>query len=611
MSAIIDSFKAFWDSAPELSARYTSFVRILLPALSALILSGAFISLFTLPKQKELFAKFSLKDRNHIFPLNHLECLIGRSRSADIPLPSLTVSRIHAVISGDGEGNWQIYDMDSKQGTFVNNREVTDCAPIHYGDELRLGSVVLTFCEVDREEAAVVLHRRRGVRPFPPWTSLLLLTILQGALCIQLTIEKNAEAARTIIPVFFAYTLLMWAYFIILRIFRVSGFELEIIAFYLTTLSLSVTTSCNWMLLRKQLLSVALGIFLMLMLGRLLRTPRAVRRSRWPRAAFAVGLLLLTILLGQFKNGATNWIRFRGFSFQPSELAKLCYIFAGAATLDRLFRKRNLGLFLGLSFFLMVSLAYLNDFGTASVFFVTFLVIAFLRSGDFATLFLFLGGAVTAGAMALIAKPYIWSRFSTWRHATEYASAGGYQQARTLTAIASGGLLGTGPGGGFLKRVAASDTDLVFGMICEEWGILTGILAVLCILVLSAFAIHSALSCRSAFYMIAACSATTMLVFQTALNVFGCTDILPLTGVTFPFVSDGGSSMLLSWGLLAFLKAADTRPGASCVHRVTDRRDRRLLRGIAVPEHILSEDDDSAENGTSVLSADAGKEASR
>ena len=611
MNAIIDSFKAFWDSAPELSARYTSFVRILLPALSALILSGAFISLFTLPKQKELFAKFSLKDRNHVFPLNHLECLIGRSRSADIPLPSLTVSRIHAVISGDGEGNWQVYDMDSKQGTFVNNREVTDCAPIRYGDELRLGSVVLTFCEVDREEAAVVLHRRRGVRPFPPWTSLLLLTILQGALCIQLTIEKNAKAARTIIPVFFAYTVLMWAYFVILRIFRVSGFELEIIAFYLTTLSLSVTTSCNWPLLRKQLLSVALGILLMLMLGRLLRTPKAVRKSRWPMAAFAVGLMLLTILLGQFKNGATNWIRFRGFSFQPSELAKLCYIFAGAATLDRLFRKRNLGLFLGLSFFLMVSLAYLNDFGTASVFFVTFLVIAFLRSGDFATLFLFLGGAITAGAMALIAKPYIWARFSTWRHATEYASAGGFQQSRTLTAIASGGLLGTGPGGGFLKRVAASDTDLVFGMICEEWGLLTGILAVLCILVLSAFAIHSALSCRSAFYMIAACSATTMFVFQTALNVFGCTDILPLTGVTFPFVSDGGSSMLLSWGLLAFLKAADTRPGASFVHRVTDRRNRRLLRDIAVSEHILSQADDSAEDGASVLAADAGKEASR
>ena len=128
-------------------------------------------------------------------------------------------------------------------------------------------------------------------------------------------------------------------------------------------------------------------------------------------------------------------------------------------------------------------------------------------------------------------------------------------------------MLGAGPGEGFLKRVAASDTDLVFGMMCEELGLITAIFAVLCIIALSAFAIRTAMSCRSSFYMIAACSATTMLIFQTALNVFGCTDLLPLTGVTFPFVSNGGSSMLLSWGLLAFLKAADTRPGASFVYR--------------------------------------------
>ena len=166
----------------------------------------------------------------------------------------------------------------------------------------------------------------------------------------------------------------------------------------------------------------------------------------------------------------------------------------------------------------------------------------------------------------------------------EYSSAGGYQQARTLTAISSGGLLGTGPGGGFLKRVAAADTDLVFGMMCEECGLITAVFAVLCIIALSAFAIRSAMSCRSSFYMIAACSATTMLIFQTALNVFGCTDLLPLTGVTFPFVSNGGSSMLLSWGLIAFLKAADTRPGASFVYRRSYREQRRRLGALADEE---------------------------
>ena len=118
-------------------------------------------------------------------------------------------------------------------------------------------------------------------------------------------------------------------------------------------------------------------------------------------------------------------------------------------------------------------------------------------------------------------------------------------------------------------------------MMCEELGLITAIFAVLCIIALSAFAIRSAMSCRSSFYMIAACSATTMLIFQTALNVFGCTDLLPLTGVTFPFVSNGGSSMLLSWGLLAFLKAADTRPGASFVFRRSYREQQRRLGVLA------------------------------
>ena len=94
------------------------------------------------------------------------------------------------------------------------------------------------------------------------------------------------------------------------------------------------------------------------------------------------------------KYGAANWISIGGFSFQPSELAKICYIFAGAATLDRLFRKRNLGLFIVLTGACMGCLALMSDFGTAAIFFVTFLVIAYLRSGDFATLSLICGAAV-------------------------------------------------------------------------------------------------------------------------------------------------------------------------------------------------------------------------
>ena len=208
-------------------------------------------------------------------------------------------------------------------------------------------------------------------------------------------------------------------------------------------------------------------------------------------------------------------------------------------------------------------LGLMSDFGTAAVFFVTFLVIAYLRSGDFATLALICGGAVFGAGIIVRFKPYILSRFASWGHAWEAASTTGYQQTRTMSAAASGGFFGMGAGNGWLHRIAAADTDLVFGMLCEEWGLLIAVLAVGSIVTLAFFAARAVRVGRSSFYTIAACAAGSLLVFQTCLNVFGSVDLLPLTGVTFPFVSNGGSSMLSAWGLLAFLKATDTRENAS------------------------------------------------
>ena len=168
-----------------------------------------------------------------------------------------------------------------------------------------------------------------------------------------------------------------------------------------------------------------------------------------------------------------------------------------------------------------------------------------------------------AGVLAVRFRPHILRRFATWGHAWEYASAGGYQQTRAMMCIASGGLFGLGAGNGWLKYVFAADTDLVFAFLCEEWGLIIGLSAVAVIVILAVFTVRSAKVGRSSFYTIAACAAVAILTIQTILNVFGTMDLLPLTGVTFPFLSNGGSSMLASWGLIAFLKAADTRQNAS------------------------------------------------
>ena len=225
--------------------------------------------------------------------------------------------------------------------------------------------------------------------------------------------------------------------------------------------------------------------------------------------------------------------------------------------------KRNLILFIAYSIVICGLLALMNDFGTAMIFFCAFLIIAYLRSGSVGTIGLACTALGFAGVLALRIAPHALNRFASWRHVWDNPFTSGYQQTQAIMCIASGGLFGLGPGKGFLQKVFAADSDIVFATISEEWGLLLAMMAVLCICAFGFFAIRTARVARSSFYSIGACTAAGILLIQTILNVLGTVDILPFTGVTFPFVSNGGTSMVASWGLLAFVKAADTRQNAS------------------------------------------------
>ena len=231
--------------------------------------------------------------------------------------------------------------------------------------------------------------------------------------------------------------------------------------------------------------------------------------------------------------------------------------------MDRIMNKRNLIAFIAYSVMICACLAIMNDFGTALIFFCSFLIIAYLRSGSMGTVALAITALGIAGVLALRVAPHALERFATWRHVWEDPFNKGYQQAQSLMCIASGGLFGVGAGKGWLRKVFAADSDIVFATISEEWGLLLAMMAVLCICAFGFFAIRTARVARSSFYSIGACTAAGILLIQTILNVLGTVDILPFTGVTFPFVSNGGTSMVASWGLLAFVKAADTRQNAS------------------------------------------------
>ena len=596
MQELLNQAMAWLAAEPLIVGWYTAIVRLLFPVLSALILVRAIRSLLRIPHTLEIWAQLSLPNGSGI-PLTHWENILGRSKSADVLLNYPSISRQHAALCRGDDGSWTLYDLGSKGGTAVNGRTVADRASVKLGDTITLGGVPLVFLPQTVGEREELEKKRQAERPAAMWPSFLWLTVFQILTALQLTVAAGEEASPLIPGCFLILTVFMWLYAAILRLGRCVGFELETIAFYLSTLSLAVTASSVPGSLPKQLLAMILGVGLFLTLGLFLRDLERVKKLRWLMAAGAIGLLGITLVLGKAKFGATNWITLGGLSFQPSEIAKICYIFAGSATLERLFRRRNLTLFIVLTGVCIGLLGLMSDFGTAAIFFVTFLVIAYLRSGDAATLALICGGAVFGAGIIVKFKPYILSRFAAWGHAWEAASGSGYQQTRTMSAAASGGLFGMGAGNGWLENIPAGDTDLVFGMLSEEWGLVIALLAVACILTLAWFAVRASRAGRSSFYTIAACAAGSLLVFQTCLNVFGSVDILPLTGVTFPFVSNGGSAMLSAWVLLAYLKAMDTRPNASfAIDRSAERRLREETAVRLAPAEDFTKEDGHAEN---------------
>ena len=575
LQRLLDTLTVFLAENPLVGAWYTTVVRFVFPLLALMILVGAIRSLWKVKHPDEVWGYLGMANGVRL-PITHWENIIGRAPACDVQLEYPSVSRQHAALIREDDGSWTVYDLGSKGGVKVNDLPVDEYAVVEDGDTLSFGGIPTMLVPISAEEKREQMAERRVEgRPAGMWGSLVLLTLFQVLTALQLIVAAGENASVTVPLTFLTFTAVCWGYFIVLRSFRRIGFEMETIAFFLCTLSLAVTGSTVPDECPKQLVASLMGLAIFLVLGFFLRDLTRAQRVRWIMGAAAVGMLVITLLIGSSEGGAKAWIRLGGLSLQPSELAKICYIFAGAATLDRLFNKRNLWLFIGLTGICGACLALQNDFGTALVFFVTFLVIAYLRSGDFATLGLICAGCFAGGMVLLTVKGHVAARFASWGHIWEDVYGAGFQQTHTLTAAASGGMIGVGAGKGWLSGLAAADTDIVFGMLCEEWGLVIAVLTVLCIITLAVFAVRACRAGRSSFYTIAACAATSLLVFQTCLNVFGAVDILPFTGVTLPFVSNGGSSMLSAWGMLAFLKATDTRQNASFAVRLPSRRELR------------------------------------
>ena len=560
-------YEYFQTDGTRLAEIFCTLWRYAAPLLALLILWRCAKPLLKFQREPETWAWLVMPDGNQL-PITHWENIIGRARGCDIVVDFPTVSRNHAVLTRYDDGSWSITDIGSRGAVMVNG-EQTALAAVEYGDRINLGGVEIVLTPVTQEEIEDQLATRtRPQNMGSPGLTLFFLTLFQLFTAFQFVTHLDAGQMSYAMLGFSALIAVEWFLFLALKLVHRSGYEVETLAFFLCTIGFSVIASDDAQKMGKQLIALLGGIVIYLVIGWSMRNLSRAKRFRYLAAVGGLLLLAVNLVFGREIYGAKNWIMIGSFSFQPSELVKLCFIYVGASTMDRIVTKRNLILFIIYSAAVCGCLALMNDFGTALIFFVAFLVIAFLRSGSFATVALACTATGFAGVLAVRFRPHILQRFATWGHAWDYALSGGYQQTRAMMCIASGGLLGLGAGNGWLKYVAASDTDLVFGFVCEEWGLILGIVMVAAIIILGVFVVRSARVGRSSFYTIGACAAVAIMMIQTILNVFGTMDLLPLTGVTFPFVSNGGSSMLSSWGLIAFIKAADTRQNASFAVRM-------------------------------------------
>ena len=566
----MEALLSFLQDQAALGNAYIHILRYAAPAVAIFLLLRCIMPLLTFRKEPEIWAWLNMPDGSQI-PITHWENVIGRSKSCDITIDFPTVSRNHAVLTRYDDGSWTISDAESKGGVMVNGKKVQICA-VHSRSRISVGGVEMQLQPItEKQEARQAQLRTKAANGWDTVANLLLLTILQILVVMGFVLSGTEE---TLLPVFQGFggiLLCQWLLFFFYVFIHRASFEVETLAFFLCTMGMAAIATVKPGEAVKQLIAMVLGMMLFLVIGWSLRDLERAKKFRYLAAVAGVGFLLVTLVFGQEYYGAKNWLIIGGMSLQPSEISKVCFVFAGASTMDRIMQKRNIMMFIAYSILICALLALMNDFGTALIFFCAFLIIAYLRSGSVGTVALAITALVFAGVIALKIAPHALQRFATWRHVWEDPFGAGYQQAKALMCIASGGLFGLGPGRGKLQTVFAADSDIVFATISEEWGLIMAVLTVCCIVAFACFSIRTAQMARSAFYSIGACTAAGVLVIQTILNCLGSLDVLPFTGVPFPLLSNGGTSMIGAWGLLAFVKASDTRQNASFAVRLKGR----------------------------------------
>ena len=303
----------------------------------------------------------------------------------------------------------------------------------------------------------------------------------------------------------------------------------------------------------KQLIIVAISLTVSFIIPVMIRKVSILRRLKWFYVAIGIAALSVVLILGQVTNGAKNFYTIAGVTIQPSEFVKVIFVFGVAAML---YHKKRFSTYVISALVAAVHVFVLvasKDLGSALIFFVTYMAMLLVASKNY--LYLAMGLAAGSGAAVVAHKVFthVQVRVQAFIDPFSVIDREGYQITQSLFAIACGGFFGTGLMKGVPDDIPYVESDFIFSAIAEEMGVLTAACILLvCVACFLTF-MKNAMKVQDSFYRLVAVGLGVMYIFQVFLTVGGGIKFIPLTGVTLPFVSYGGSSVLVS--IIVFSKA--------------------------------------------------------
>ena len=316
--------------------------------------------------------------------------------------------------------------------------------------------------------------------------------------------------------------------------------------FFLMDVSLIMLFRLNPSLAERQLIWFFVGFMAMFFVRFALKIIPKFEKLEIVYYIVGLGLLVATSILGTEEFGAQRWISIGFMTFQPSELVKFLFVFYLASVFRKKLSVKQLIVPSVLSAIYVLVLTYQTDLGSALIFFMTFAIMMYVATGREILFFGSLGALSIGSIIAHRIFNHVRIRVDIWRNPWADPFNTGHQIIQSLFAIGTWGFFGAGLARGIPGTVPAMARDSIFAAICEEfgWGFGMGIIGVYMMIFYRG--VHISLRAKRRYYSLLAVGFTALLAFQTFLIIGGTIKLIPLTGVTLPFISYGGTSVLAS-----------------------------------------------------------------